>query len=121
MQALLNRSLKGSAYPYVFLDSSYLGAAGQGSAGLLPRYCRRHGGKRGRPPEVAGPQGGRQRERALLGGVTSHLKGRGLTGVKLVISDAHAGLTKSIGLQQQGSVWQRCRVHFACNLLQSDP
>jgi transposase-like protein len=38
-----------------------------------------------------------------------------------VISDAHAGLTKSIGLQQQGSVWQRCRVHFACNLLQSDP
>jgi transposase-like protein len=38
-----------------------------------------------------------------------------------VISDAHAGLTKSIGLQQLGSVWQRCRVHFACNLLQSDP
>jgi putative transposase len=51
----------------------------------------------------------------------SLLKERGLDGVKLVISDAHAGLTKAIGLQQQGSVWQRCRAHFACNLLKSDP
>jgi len=85
------------------------------------RLPNRRRTERGRPPEVAGPQGGRQRERALLGGVTAHLKGRGLTGVKLVLSDAHAGLTKAIGLQEQGSVWQRCRVHFACNLLQCDP
>ena len=48
-------------------------------------------------------------------------KERGLAGVKLVISDAHAGLTKAIGRQLQGSVWQRCRVHFARNLLQCVP
>ena len=51
----------------------------------------------------------------------AHLKERGLAGVKLVISDAHAGLTKAIGRQLQGSVWQRCRVHFARNLLQCVP
>ena len=51
----------------------------------------------------------------------AHLKARGLAGVKLVISDAHAGLTKAISRQLQGSVWQRCRVHFARNLLQCVP
>ena len=51
----------------------------------------------------------------------AHLKERGLTWVKLVISDAHAGLTKAIGRQLQGSVLQRCRVHFARNLLQCVP
>ena len=35
------------------------------------------------------------------------LKERGLTGVKLVISNAHAGLTKAIRGQLQGCVWQR--------------
>ena len=46
------------------------------------------------------------------------LKERGLTGVKLVISDAHRGLTNAIRRMLQGSCWQRCRVHFARNLLE---
>ena len=41
--------------------------------------------------------------------------------MKLVISDAHMGLTKAIRRQLQGCVWQRCRVHFARNLLQCVP
>nr|WP_231596279.1 transposase [Synechococcus sp. CBW1108] len=49
------------------------------------------------------------------------LRERGLTGVKLVISDAHVGLTKAIRRQLQGCVWQRCRVHLARNLLQRVP
>ena len=49
------------------------------------------------------------------------LKERGLTGVKLVISDAHSGLTNAIRRMLQGSCWQRCRVHFARNLLQTAP
>ena len=43
---------------------------------------------------------------------------RGLTDVKLVISDAHSGLINAIRRMLQGSCWQRCRVHFARNLLQ---
>jgi putative transposase len=49
------------------------------------------------------------------------LKERGLTGVKLLISDAHEGLTKAIRRQLQGCVRKHCRVHFARNLLQRVP
>jgi transposase-like protein len=49
------------------------------------------------------------------------LKERGLTGVKLVISDAHSGLINAIRRMLQGSCWQRCRVHFVRNLLQTVP
>ena len=45
------------------------------------------------------------------------LKERGLTGVQLVISDQHAGLVAALGRVFQGVGHQRCRVHFARNLL----
>jgi putative transposase len=40
------------------------------------------------------------------------LVARGLSGVKLVVSDAHAGLKAAIASVLQGAAWQRCRVHF---------
>ncbi len=40
---------------------------------------------------------------------------RGLRGVRLVISDNHAGLVKAVREQLLGSGWQRCRVHFTRN------
>ncbi|MFN8020730.1 MAG: transposase [Acidimicrobiales bacterium] len=42
---------------------------------------------------------------------------RGLAGVRLVISDAHASLIKAIRPCFQGASWQRCRVHARRNLL----
>jgi len=45
------------------------------------------------------------------------LNDRGLAGVRLVVSDAHAGLIKAIGRCFQGAAWQRCRVHAMRNLL----
>jgi putative transposase len=45
------------------------------------------------------------------------LKTRGLSGVGLVISDAHTGLKKAISTVFQGAAWQRCRVHFMRNVL----
>jgi putative transposase len=42
---------------------------------------------------------------------------RGLTGVQLVISDAHKGLVNAIAREMPGSGWQRCRTHFMRNLL----
>jgi transposase-like protein len=38
-----------------------------------------------------------------------------------VISDAHSGLINAIHQMLQGSCWQRCRVHFARNMLQTVP
>ena len=44
------------------------------------------------------------------------LKARGLSGVHLVISDAHGGLKAAVMQQFAGSSWQRCRVHFMRNI-----
>ena len=45
---------------------------------------------------------------------------RGFRGVKLVISDAHDGLTAAI-TRVVGATWQRCRVHFMRNALAHVP
>ena len=44
------------------------------------------------------------------------LVARGLTGVELVISDAHGGIKAAIGQVLTGAGWQRCRTHFMANL-----
>jgi putative transposase len=49
------------------------------------------------------------------------LTARGLTGVKLVTSDAHAGLVAAIGATLGGAAWQRCRTHYAANLMSVTP
>jgi len=46
---------------------------------------------------------------------------RGLSGVKVVVSDAHSGLKDAIAKQLPGSSWQRCRTHFMRNLLTKVP
>jgi putative transposase len=49
------------------------------------------------------------------------LTARGLTGVQLVTSDAHRGLVEAIGATVPGTAWQRCRTHYAANLMPVTP
>jgi putative transposase len=49
------------------------------------------------------------------------LTARGLSGVRLVTSDAHAGLTAAISATLAGAAWQRCRTHYAANLMSATP
>jgi putative transposase len=49
------------------------------------------------------------------------LTARGLTGVRLVTSDAHSGLVAAIGATLPGATWQRCRTHYAANLMSVTP
>jgi len=49
------------------------------------------------------------------------LVARGLTGVRLVTSDAHAGLVEAIAANLPGATWQRCRTHYAANLMSVCP
>jgi putative transposase len=49
------------------------------------------------------------------------LVARGLSGVKLVTSDAHQGLVAAIGATLTGAGWQRCRTHYAANLMSVTP
>ena len=49
------------------------------------------------------------------------LTARGLTGVALVTCDAHRGLVEAIGATLPGAAWQRCRTHYAANLMSATP
>jgi transposase-like protein len=49
------------------------------------------------------------------------LTARGLTGVRLITSDAHRGLVDAIGATLPGASWQRCRTHYAANLMSTTP
>ncbi|MFI6682030.1 IS256 family transposase [Kribbella sp. NPDC050470] len=49
------------------------------------------------------------------------LVARGLAGVRLVTSDAHAGLREAIAANLPGAGWQRCRTHYAANLMSICP
>ncbi|WP_206886455.1 IS256 family transposase, partial [Alicyclobacillus mali (ex Roth et al. 2021)] len=49
------------------------------------------------------------------------LKVRGLRGVRLVVSDAHAGLRQAIAEVLTGATWQRCKVHALRNVLSQVP
>jgi putative transposase len=49
------------------------------------------------------------------------LVARGLSGVALVTSDAHRGLVEAIGATLPAASWQRCRTHYAANLMSVTP
>ena len=87
---------------------------------------RRHGAPEGAAGGLRGARDGPARgDRPAVGEVESEaewrdflreLVARGLTGVQLVISDAHQGLKNAIG-QVLGAQWQRCAVHFVRDML----
>ena len=49
------------------------------------------------------------------------LVARGLSGVRLVTSDAHPGLVEAVAANLAGAAWQRCRTHYAANLMSVTP
>ncbi|MCW2832245.1 MAG: transposase, partial [Nocardioides sp.] len=49
------------------------------------------------------------------------LTARDLSGVKLVTSDAHGGLTAAIAATLAGAAWQRCRTHYAAHPMSATP
>lgn len=53
----------------------------------------------------------------MPGVVGTDVVARGLSGVRLVVSDAHGGLIDAIGAVLPGAAWQRCRTHYARNLM----
>ena len=71
--------------------------------------------------EVLGVQVTTSEDGAGWLGFFRDLTARGLTGVRLVTSDAHAGLVAAIGATLPGAAWQRCRTHYAANLMSVTP
>ncbi len=113
--AFRGRSLAGEVYPYVWLDATYLKVREQGRvvsmAALVATGVARSGERRILGLDLAA---GNDEGSAWPAFIRSLVE-RGLHGVRLVISDDHAGLVKAVREQLLGSCWQRCRVHFTRN------
>ena len=114
--AFRHRGLHHTTFPYVFLDATYLHVrrAGQvtSMAVVVATGVTATGGR-----EILGVDVGDSEDEVFWRAFLRSLKERGLAGVRLVISDQHAGLVAALGRMFQGVGHQRCRVHFARNLL----
>jgi len=71
--------------------------------------------------EVLGLAVGDSEDGAFWTAFLRSLRSRGLSGVRLVSSDAHEGVKGAIAAILLGSAWQRCRVHFLRNVLARIP
>ena len=103
-------------YPYLIFDARYEKVRRGGavvSQGVLVAIGISAAGCR----EVLGCWVAESESEASWGEVFAELKQRGLSGVRYVVSDDHAGMVKAIGRHFQGAVWQRCQVHFVRNAL----
>jgi len=115
-----DRSLSDIAYPYVFLDATYCKVRIDHrvvSQAVVVAIGVAADGRR----VVLGFDVGDSETEEFWKQFLRSLKTRGLGGVKLVISDAHAGLKKAAATVLQGAAWQRCRVHFMRNVLTALP
>jgi transposase-like protein len=109
VEAFRNRPLEG-AYPYLWLDAKVEKVRDGGRVvrkALVLAYGVHESGYR----EVIALDVGEAETEAFWRSFLRGLVERGLTGVRLVVSDAHAGLKKAIA-QVLGCPWQRCTVHF---------
>jgi putative transposase len=110
------RPLDHIAFPYVFLDATYckvrLNHRVVSQAVVIATGVSADGRR-----EVLGCATGDSETEDFWTEFLRDLRDRGLTGVQLVISDAHRGLTNAIEAVMQGAAWQRCRVHFMRNVL----
>lgn len=114
------RSLSDTTYPYVFVDATYCKArVGRRvvSQAIVIAIGIAADGRR----QVLGFQVGDTEAEPFWTEFFRDLKARGLSGVQLVISDAHAGLVRAIQVAFQSAAWQRCRVHFMRNVLARVP
>ena len=122
VKAFLSRPLDHASFPYVYLDATYLhGRLGRNMQVVSRAVVVAIGINALGYREVLGIAVGDSEAEGFWRQFLGSLKERGLTGNRLVISDAHLGLTAAIKRMFQGCSWQRCRVHFLRNLLSHVP
>jgi putative transposase len=114
------RSLEEREYPYLYLDATYLkvrwGARVTTMALLVAVGVDEEGFREVLAVEVAGSEKGAAYTSLLRG-----LIDRGLSGVRLVVSDDQEGIKAAVAAELPGTHWQRCTVHFQRNVLAHVP
>jgi putative transposase len=115
-----NRRLDAGPYAFVWLDALFIKVREAGrvvnTAALVAIGVNADGHR-----ELLGLDLGGAEDGAAWTAFLRSLVARGLSGVKLVVSDAHAGLKDAIAAVLNGAAWQRCRTHFMRNLLVKVP
>lgn len=121
VEGFRSRPLGEEAYPYLWLDATYIKARMNGrvsgQAVVIAVGLNAATGQR----EVLGLDVGPSEDGAFWLTFLRGLVARGLGGVRLVVIDAHEGLKTAIGDVLHGASWQRCRVHFVRNALALAP
>lgn len=111
LEEFRGRRLDESEYPYLKVDARYEKVRVDGrivSQAVLVTMGYTQSGRR----EILDWRLGDSESEATWSGVFVDLKRRGLKGVRVLVSDAHAGIVAAAGRHLQGVSWQRCRVHF---------
>jgi transposase-like protein len=118
--AFRRRRLEHVAFPYLFLDATYV-KANDGASVVSKAVVVATGVTARGEREVLGCAVGDSEDGAFWTAFLRDLRRRGLGGVRLVVSDAHEGLKAAIGAVLLDAAWQRCRVHFLRNVLSHVP
>jgi putative transposase len=114
------RSLAAQRYPFVLVDALVLkireGGRVRARSALLAIGVNETGYR-----EILGLQLGDSESEHSWVDYFVWLKGRGLSGVDLIVSDSHGGLVNAVRLQFQGASWQRCQTHLSANVSAATP
>jgi putative transposase len=120
VEAFRNRPLDSGHYTFVWMDALTIKVREGGRTvnvhALIAVGVNADGGR-----EVLGLDVGSTEDGAGWLAFLRSLTARGLSGVRLVVSDAHRGLVDAIGATLPGAAWQRCRTHYLRNLLTRVP
>jgi transposase-like protein len=114
VKTFLERPIEGD-WPYLWIDATYVKVRQNGrivSVAVTIAVAVNTDGRR----EVLGMDIGASEAETFWTEFLRKLKRRGLSGVKLVISDAHEGIKAAVAKVFRAT-WQRCRVHFLRNVL----
>jgi transposase-like protein len=114
-----NQAIQGE-HPYVYLDGLWLKRCWAGEVrniAVLVAVGVNQDGFR----EVLGVMEGAKEDKESWVNFLRHLKGRGLKGVLLVVSDKCLGLVESLAEFYPQACWQRCAVHFYRNVFATVP
>lgn len=114
VHAFLDRPIEGD-WPYLWIDATYVKVRQAGrivSVAVIVAVGVNADGRR----EILGMDIGPSEAETFWKDFLRKLSRRGLRGVKLVISDDHAGIKAAVS-KVLTATWQRCRVHFMRNAL----
>ena len=120
IEAWRNRPLQGGKYPYVYVDGIYLKRNWGGeyeNVSVLVAIAVNEDGYR----EVLGAAEGMKEDKSSWISFFQWLRGRGLSGVKLIVGDKCLGMLEAVGEVFPEAKYQRCVVHFYRNVFSVVP